>query len=218
MTDVSESFVDVMYRGLSVARRVKLAQVRPQTGYVEVPQPMPVGTAIEIITEAPDQLAVPAAVGGGREQVGGSEVPPGMLVRPELDGEAAQTWWRTRVTFPDLEPTGSPTEGPPAPAPPIVAVQKRVADSVPHEMADTADTGVMDALDPAILHAAEAAARDSQPRLGDDSKATLAMNAVDLAALGLQPGTDDDGSYPVDGGDGGKPEGKAGTRRRRKRH
>ena len=43
MSDVietTESLVDLTYRGLAVAKRVKLTQVRPSTGYVEVPAPM----------------------------------------------------------------------------------------------------------------------------------------------------------------------------------
>ena len=43
---VSESFVDLTYRGLPLGRRIKLTQVRPSSGYLELAAPMPVGTAI----------------------------------------------------------------------------------------------------------------------------------------------------------------------------
>ena len=39
-----ESFVDLTYRGLSLGRRIKLTQVRPTSGTLELVSPMPVGT------------------------------------------------------------------------------------------------------------------------------------------------------------------------------
>ena len=48
---VIESFVDLTYRGLSLGRRVRLSQVRPSTGYLELPAPMPVGSQIAITAE-----------------------------------------------------------------------------------------------------------------------------------------------------------------------
>src|SRR5688572_11683667 len=48
---MSESYVDLTYRGLALGRRVKLTQVRPSAGYLELPTPMPVGTTIAIVTD-----------------------------------------------------------------------------------------------------------------------------------------------------------------------
>jgi len=48
---VNESFVDLTYRGLSLGRRIKLTQVRPSSGYLELPSPMPVGTLVAISTD-----------------------------------------------------------------------------------------------------------------------------------------------------------------------
>ena len=50
------------------------------------------------------------------------------------------------------------------------------------ELVEDNDTAVMDAIDP---QAAEAPARPSNPELQDDGKSTTMMEAVDLAALGL---------------------------------
>jgi hypothetical protein len=216
---VSESFVDVTYRGLSLGRRVKLAQVRPTTGYLEVPQPMPVGTSIGIITD--DTVALDATVVAIHEQVAGSEVPPGMIVRPRLEGDAARTWWSSRVTLPDIEPAAP--RGKPIESVPVVVVQKRMTRmtnpgmGVPEVVDDGHDTGVMDAVDSAALEAASAAGTTQRelPKVLDDGKQTIAMDAVDLAALGLDNAEDgEDGDEPA------KPEpsdGKPSTRKRRKR-
>src|ERR1700691_2895932 len=106
MRAMSESFVELTYRGLAVARRVKLTQVRPSTGYLELPTPMPVGTAIGIASD--DGLVTSAIVAEIHEQVGGSEFSPGMLVKPALDSDAVRTWWSARVTLPELAATPPP--------------------------------------------------------------------------------------------------------------
>src|SRR6185503_15102690 len=93
-----ESFVDLAYRGLSLGRRVKLTQVRPSTGYLETPAPMPVGTMIAIATD--DGHHLDAIVTSIHEQVGGSDKHPGMTVKPKLEGATA-AWWKERVALPD---------------------------------------------------------------------------------------------------------------------
>src|SRR5258706_13612641 len=96
-----DSFVDLTYRGLQLGRRIKLTQVRPTTGYLEVPTPMPVGTAIAILTD--DTVALEAIVVEIHEQVGGSDRPPGMVIRPKLEAEVAKKWWKDRVDLPELD-------------------------------------------------------------------------------------------------------------------
>src|SRR4051812_11499560 len=98
---MNDSFVDLSYRGLALARRVKLTQVRPSSGYVEMPTPMPVGTRVAIATE--DGVSIEALVAEIHEQVGGATKVPGMLVKPALEGPAA-TWWNERVSAPDVVP------------------------------------------------------------------------------------------------------------------
>jgi hypothetical protein len=128
---MNDSFVDLSYRGLALARRVKLTQVKPSTGYVEMPTPMPVGTLVAIATE--DGVSIEAVVAEIHEQVGGATVTPGMLVKPTLDAASAE-WWKARVTEPDedLRRTDPmlPTN--------VVAV--------PEAIEDAPDTGVMDAV------------------------------------------------------------------------
>jgi hypothetical protein len=91
-----ESFVDVSYHGIELARRVKLSDVAPNAGYLEVAAPMPVGTTVVLSIEG--GISITATVRGVHEQVGGSERPPGMRVAPTLEGEAATRWWAERVT------------------------------------------------------------------------------------------------------------------------
>lgn len=128
LAPMSESFVDLTYRGLALGRRVKLTQVRPSAGYLELPTPMPVGTAIAIVTD--DGVTFDARVTQIHEQVatpaqsGPVSTPtapaaptappriPGMLVEPTLTSDAARDWWKIHTTLPELAPT---------PAAPVVA-------------------------------------------------------------------------------------------------
>jgi hypothetical protein len=211
MLPMSESFVDLTYRGLSLGRRVKLSNVRPTTGYVEMPAPMPVGTQIAILTD--DTVALEAVVVEIHEQVAGSEHAPGMVLRPRLDGDAAKQWWQKRVTLPDAERKSAPVLVAPEPPAPVVVVSKRMTNpglGVPELVDDGRDTGVMDAVD---------IAQEEAPK-------TIAMAAVDLQALGLSTGSgemtavspppDDDTNGD---GNGDKPaaQGGGGKRRRKRR-
>ena len=222
-----ESFVDLTYRGLSLGRRVKLAQIRPTTGYIELPAPMPVGTPIGILTD--DTVALDAIVVEIHEQVAGSDRPPGMVVKPKLDGDAAKAWWAQRVTMPE-EMKQAPA--PPPPPPPkvpesVVVVSRRMTNpgiGVPTIVDDGQDTGVMDAVDPAALEDTAIA----EVPLQDDGKKTMMMDAVDLAALGLSPASssgqmpaqaapdDDDSGNGNGNGNGDKPEGKSKRKRKRR--
>jgi hypothetical protein len=234
---MSESFVDVTYRGLSLGKRVRLTELRPTTGYLEVPQPMPVGTALAIDTDEKVQLdAVVIAI---REQTAGADRSPGMVIRPKLEGAAAE-WWTPRVVLPEVvkhvpRVPKAPTLPPPVP---VIVKSRRVTKpgvAIPEIVDDGQDTGVMEAISPELLVDAESdGVVDkivAEPPLEDAPK-TTAMSAVDLAALGLEPnvarttdkipviaeGEEDDGP---DGdrpeGDSEKPEGKARKRRKRSR-
>lgn len=91
---MADVFVDLLYRGLALGSRVRLGDVSGARGYLEVPAPMPVGTLISLVTGDEVVGALPAKVLEVVEQTAGSERPPGMVVRPTLDGEAARAWWR----------------------------------------------------------------------------------------------------------------------------
>lgn len=92
---MSETFVDLTYRGLSLGRRIRLARVRATNGYLEHPTPMPVGTAVAIVTD--DGLTFDAVVEAIHEQVGGSTEPPGMRVKPVFANDALSGWWSKHV-------------------------------------------------------------------------------------------------------------------------
>src|SRR5215470_14983855 len=97
-----ESFVDLTYRSLPLGRRVKLTQVRPTTGYLEAPAPMPVGSRISVSTD--EGVTFEAVVTYVHEQVGGSDRQPGMLIQPALADDKVSSWWRARVALPELPP------------------------------------------------------------------------------------------------------------------
>src|SRR3569833_1742050 len=65
---MSESFVDLTYRGLTLGRKVKLTQIRPSSGILEHVAPMPVGTTNKNTSEKKTQNN--AVVTDVREQTG----------------------------------------------------------------------------------------------------------------------------------------------------
>jgi len=223
---MSESFVDLTYRGLVLGKRVKLTQVRPSTGFLELPTPMPVGTPIGIASE--DGTAFDAMVTESIEQVSGRDGVPGMTVRPRLDGDAVKSWWKAKVALPDVVK--------PEPAPVIGIVRSKRASNVgavPELVDDGRNTAVQDAVDPAKLGVR--ADTDAEPDpdtqviptldvpIVDDGRSTIAMDAIDLAALGLDASIS--GQIPIakddDGDDDSKPgdskSGPAGNGKKKRR-
>jgi hypothetical protein len=195
---VIESFVDLTYRGLSLGRRVRLSQVRPSAGYLELPAPMPVGAEIAIAAE--DGTAFDAVVTGVHEQVAGSDRTPGMIVTPALAAEAAAAWWAARVSLPDddaLRPraigpgrsrpaTVRPrSHTPPTPPPLQGETTEATTDEVPTIIAD---------LDARVTAAAGLApARpDADPRPDGDRNAmrTMVMPLSEIEALTAESAED----------------------------
>ncbi len=197
---MSESFVDLTYRGLSLGRRIRLTEIRPSTGYLEVPAPMPVGTKIAIATE--EGVAIEAVVARIHEQIGGSERTPGMRVTPALGDAAAASWWKERVALPELEPPPEPRPRGPVmvlprtrtlESPPPAHMEERpggagepaAAPAAPAKAADGG--GAADAmLEPELL--AQLGASEADPPIVDDGKKTVMMQSIDLSALGLEAG------------------------------
>jgi hypothetical protein len=234
MRPMSESFVDLSYRGLALGKRIKLTQVRPTTGYLEMPMPMPVGTSIGIATE--DGVLLEALVTEVREQVTHSDKTPGMLVKPKLDTDAARTWWTSHTELPQEKPVKDAP--PPDATGKVTVVSPRMSGqtAVPALVDDGRNTAVMEALnDDAVVvdvpeegvprltdrTMAAVTAPDTTP-LADDGKSTMMMNAVDLKALGLDPAASS-GSMPAikdDGDSGGangdKPEPKSKKKRKKR--
>jgi hypothetical protein len=104
---MTETFVDLTYRGLSLGRRIKLSQIRPTTGYLEHPTPMPVGTMVSVATD--DAVVLDAIVTKVHEQVAGSDTAPGMLIRPTFANDQIEAWWKSRAT---AEPVAAPAPAP----------------------------------------------------------------------------------------------------------
>ncbi len=227
---MSESFVDLSYRGLALGRRIKLTQVRTASGFLETPAPMPVGTTIGIATD--EGVLLEAQVAEVYEHVGGDGRIPGMLVRPNLAVDAADAWWRARMdgAAPAPEPASERAQlraAPPADADgkvTVVSARMSGQGAVPELVDDGRNTAVMDAIvetppdtviaDVPLVAAAPAADTTPTPasaapaQVRDESKNTMAMDAVDLAALGLGNATEAVPSikaedYSVDDGIGG---------------
>jgi hypothetical protein len=213
MTAMSESFVDLSYRGLALGKRIKLTQVRATAGYLEMPAPMPVGTTIGIATD--DGVVLEATVAEVREQVTGSDRVPGMIVRPALDAEEARTWWKQRVSIEDEPPL------PEADADGKVTVRSRRMSGelpVPELVDDGRNTAVMSVMDDAaadaVLAAAAANVAAADTPIVDDGKRTMMMEAVDLEALGLNPASSS-GSMPAITDDDSGPTGKKKKKKKR---
>ena len=111
---MTETFVDLTYRGLPLGRRIKLTRVRPTNGYLEHPTPMPVGTAISFSTD--DGMTFDAVVEAIHEQVGGSAQAPGMRVKPVFATDQLKTWWTSRA---EPEPEPAPVAAAPERAKPV---------------------------------------------------------------------------------------------------
>lgn len=194
-----ESFVDLTYRGLALGRRIKLAQVRPTTGYLELPMPMPVGTQIAINTD--EGVTLEATVTLIHEQVGGSDRVPGMTVRPQLAAEAAASWWQARVALPEETDDRPPARSRPItvrprthtiPAPPPTPPPTEEAQPLATEVTETKELSVYVAEQPAPAPVASTLAEVAVPQYDeparakpkdDDAKRTMVMPAVDQEML-----------------------------------
>jgi hypothetical protein len=187
---VLESFVDLTYRGLLLGRRIRLTQIRPSTGYLELPAPMPVGAQIAITAE--DGVAFDAIVTAIHEQISGSDRAPGMTVAPALGEAPAAAWWTSRVALPEDEslrrrpvtasgrsrpPTVRPrshTSPTPPPAIAAAAANAPATDEVPTIIAD--------------LEARVTAAAGLAPARVDDphGASTLVMPMHEIEAIAAQ--------------------------------
>lgn len=188
---MNESFVDLTYRGLSLGRRIRLTQVRPSTGYVELPAPMPVGTSIAIAGD--DGTGFEATVIEIHEQVTGSERPPGMTVAPALATEAAEAWWRARVTL-DADGGARPrtTTAGGRTRPPTVRPRSHTAPAPPASPGRAA--GAETSAIAADLDARVAAAAGVAPRSDGDRSdmRTLVMPLHEVEALAAATGSEPD--------------------------
>lgn len=205
---MADVFVDLLYRGLALGSRVRLGEVSEARGYLEVPAPMPVGTVVSMVTGDEAAGTVPVKVLEVVEQTAGSERPPGMVVRPILQGDAALAWWRrlggdsagSQAPRPVVAaPASSPAVAPPAPAvaaplaeaPPVAAPPAEAAPVAAPVAAPTAEAALVAApvaapTAEAALVAAPVAAVPDAPAVPDAASA-LERAGVVSAVLDDQP-------------------------------
>jgi hypothetical protein len=195
---VLESLVDLTYHGIALGRRVKLMQVRPSTGFLELASPMPVGS--ELVITADDGLTFGATVTWIHEQVGGaagtgsagaavlagaSDRPVGMQITPSLTSAAAAAWWQARVALADDEPA---RPGPSRNRPVTVRPRSHTRPD-PTAGAITGNTSAIIAdLNARIASAAPAPAIHDDPNL----RRTIVMSTAEQERLELQARALDD--------------------------
>ncbi len=191
-----EQFVDVRYRGLEVGQRVKLHDLGPTTGYLELPAPLPVGSILEISTDEGIRLRV--RVARVQEQVAGAAIAPGMRVVAQLDN-SSEGWWRERAQGADPkipEPRKPPVR---AETGPVMVPSSSVPAAASGNGAHSATTAVMSAAEisaalehdegPAVVDASDGAEdtadadRSKTDRSMTDRSKTEVMSAVDIAAI-----------------------------------
>jgi len=183
---VLESFVDLTYRGLSLGRRIRLTQIRPSTGYLELPAPMPVGAQIAILAE--DGLTFDAIVTAIHEQISGSDRPPGMIVAPALGAPQAAAWWTSRVALPDDEVLRRrPVTASGRSRPPTVRPRSHTAPTPPPETSAAPATDEVPTIIADLEARVTAAAGLAPPRVDDPHGAsTLVMPAHEIEAIAAQ--------------------------------
>ncbi len=192
-----ESFVDLTYRGIELARRVKLTAVTANNGYLEVATPMPVGTEVTVTTD--EQVRFSALVNEIHEQIAGANHAPGMRVTPSLVEADAKSWWAARTTIIDSNVVSIPA------SPAAASVdQADVAAPASVATAPTAAATMVSATDeprapvigapseatrPAprrsaeILAQVEAESLTAPHDVVDDGRRTVAMDAIDPALI-----------------------------------
>jgi hypothetical protein len=199
---MSEDFVDVRWRGLEVARKVRL-RATGSRGYVEHGTPMPTGTALTVHTA--DGHTLTAVVAAVHEQVGGRTEPPGMELEVCAEGEAA-AWWHARR---EVAAAAAATVGATAPAraDAPVASEARTRTIPPAELAQAtrelgaADPGPVGEARPAEeARPTEVMAAVAPPDEAEPEPATAAAGERDAA------GTPDAGTSEAGTPEGGPPE------------
>lgn len=199
-----ESFVDLTYRGLPLGRRIKLTQVRPASGYLELPAPMPVGTRISIATDEGHHIS--AVVAAIKEQVAGAEAAPGMKIVPQLDQDKLKSWWSARVALPAEEPVEIPSRDKPVTVRPrsetvqdaprgepqadVAAALKQVVEAAAVTPPPGGATKIMPAVDQELLAQLTKGENielfsTGEHAVVDDGNRTVVMGAMDPSALGI---------------------------------
>ena len=193
---MGDSFVDVTYRGLEVGRRLRIRDFSVDGAYVEAPTPMPVGTSLDIATDA--GVTIKAIVARVHEQIGGSDRPPGMNVRAIVVPEI-RAWWDARMAdSPAPAPIAAPMSAPPPVPVPVPASADRTAPASPESGPvvvedDRATTQVMPVVDPDELE------RGGNGEIVDDGKRTQMMSVAEIEDIVAQATGDVSGEHDLTG-------------------
>ncbi|HWO18117.1 MAG TPA: hypothetical protein VNO30_05055 [Kofleriaceae bacterium] len=192
---MSESFVDLAYRGLSLGRRIRLSQIQSGSGFLELPAPMPVGTKISIAADG--GVTIDAVVTQIHEQVGGSDRAPGMVIAPALADGAAAAWWHERVVLPEgvapesraAPAAAAPAMEEPAAAALAVAAPAAAAPATEEPAAAAPAAAAPAAEEPAVAAPAAAAPAAAAPVAAAPAEEPVATEApaaaLDAEALGV---------------------------------
>jgi hypothetical protein len=172
---MGELFVDLVYRGLPLGSGIRLTQIQARRGYLEISAPMPVGSGIAMHV---DGIIIGAHVIAVHEQTTVSERPPGMLVQPLLDSEAAIAWWAVAGGLP-VQALRAVRD--PAPSPAAIASVPPSRDSaasiVPTVSAFAAT------VDAAAIEPASSLASERRPAAANHSDAsTESIDSIDSIA------------------------------------
>ncbi len=160
---MGEAFIDLFYRGLSLGSRARMSHIDGRSAFVELPGPMPIGTALSIQV---DGLTIAARVIEIVEQTAGSERAPGMKVKPALEGEAERKWWASASggELPPVEARAPLVEAKPVEARALLAEAKPAEARAP--LAEAAE-----------VKRSEAAARPDRPVVAEDQPRAPAPSA-----------------------------------------
>lgn len=202
-----EHFVDVTYRGLEVGSSARLSEFGPTTAFVEVPQPMPVGTKLTVATDTGFELS--ASVLRVVEQIAGVEH-PGMRVRVEgLEGDA-KSWWDAQVTVEDAQIPEPAVETQPLAAEPApaeeVAAEAAEAEAPPEQAAPQAEAaaeetvpvaaeGVPDPVEDAVTK--PNAKKKRSRRKKKEPARTMVMDVAEIQAAIAEGGDNLDADAPA---------------------
>ena len=175
-----ESFVDLTYRGLSLGRRIKLTEVRPTSGTLELANPMPVGTHVAVTIE--EGVTFDATVSWVYEQIAGSDRTPGMVVVPVLAADPAAAWWQARVAMSDED---RPKQRAPRGRPVTLRPRSNTELAPPPEGAITEEVPTSIAELHARVHAAARVEPSRPPAAlpGPGERLTTVMNALEQQEL-----------------------------------
>jgi hypothetical protein len=181
-----EQLVDVRYRGLPLGTSLTLRDFGPETAYLEVDQPMPVGSVVDVTNDGGQTFS--ARVVHVREKTD-SAPQSGMRIAVADAGDAARSWWAERVTQADPPSVKAPAA--PAPESAAVALAEAVPEAIPTEVTDNAKrTQVMSAIDLSQIEAMAGPEVTEEFRKREQEAA--AVGVTETAPPEPEPDDDDD--------------------------